>query len=80
MWEQSVRGPNAKNYDIFFMVSNDEGINFSYPVNLSKSTGFSQHPQIAAAENNVYILWVDNTSGTRQLLFRKSVDVVKTLI
>ncbi|MEP6576958.1 MAG: hypothetical protein ABJB85_11065 [Nitrososphaerota archaeon] len=74
VWEQSVRGPNAKNYDIFFMVSNNGGINFSDPVNLSNNKGFSEHPQISATENNVYILWVDNSNGTRQILFRKSVD------
>ena len=74
VWEQSVRGPNAKNYDIFFMVSNNGGINFSDPVNLSNNKGFSEHPQISATENNVFILWVDNSNGTRQILFRKSVD------
>ena len=74
VWEQSVRGPNAKNYDIFFMVSNNGGINFSDPVNLSNNKGFSEHPQISATENNVYVLWVDNSNGTRQILFRKSVD------
>ena len=74
VWEQSVKGQNAKNYDIFFMVSNNGGINFSDPVNLSNNKGFSEHPQISAIENNVYILWVDNSNGTRQILFRKSVD------
>lgn len=56
------------------MVSNNGGINFSDPVNLSNNKGFSDHPQISATENNVYILWVDNSNGTRQILFRKSVD------
>lgn len=74
VWEQSVKGQNAKNYDIFFMVSNNGGINFSDPVNLSNNKGFSEHPQISATENNVYILWIDNSNGTRQILFRKSVD------
>jgi hypothetical protein len=74
IWEQSVRGPNAKNYDIFFMVSNNRGINFSDPVNLSNNKGFSEHPQISATENNVYVLWADNSNGTRQILFRKSFD------
>ena len=48
VWEQSVEGQNAKNYDIFFMVSNNGGINFSDPVNLSNNKGFSEHPQISA--------------------------------
>ena len=71
VWEQSVRGPNAKNYDIFFMVSNNGGINFSDPVNLSNNKGFSEHPQISATENNVYVLWVDNSNGTLADLIQK---------
>ena len=62
VWEQSVPGPDAKNYDIYFMSSKDGGINFDDPVNLSNNKGFSEHPQIAAVENNVYILWVDDST------------------
>lgn len=74
VWEQSVPGSDAKNYDIYFMSSQDGGINFSDPVNLSNNKGFSEHPQISATENNVYVLWVDDSNVTRQILFRKSVD------
>jgi hypothetical protein len=80
VWEQSVRGPTAKNYDIFFMVSNDGGINFSDPVNLSNNNGFSEHPQISATENNVCILWVDNSNGTRRSYSEKVLMEGKTLI
>lgn len=45
VWEQSLRSPNAKNYDIFIMVSNNGGINISDPGNLSNNKGFSEHPQ-----------------------------------
>jgi hypothetical protein len=74
VWEQSVPGPDAKNYDIYFMSSKDGGINFNDPVNLSNNKGFSEHPQIAAEENNVYILWVDDSTGARQVFFRGSAD------
>ena len=74
VWEQSLPGPDAKNYDIYFMSSKDGGINFNDPVNLSNNKGFSEHPQIAAVENNVYVLWADDTSGTRQVYFRGSTD------
>ena len=73
VWEQSLRDPNAKNYDIFFMVSNNGGINISDPVNLSNNKGFSEHPQISATENSVCILWIGDSNETRQILFRKSV-------
>jgi hypothetical protein len=74
VWEQSVPGSDAKNYDIYFMSSQDGGINFSDPVNLSNNTGFSEHPQIAAVENNVYVLWVDDSNGPRQVFLKSSAD------
>lgn len=74
VWEQSVPGSDAKNYDIYFISSQDGGINFNDPVNLSNNTGFSEHPQIAAVENNVYVLWVDNSNGARQVFLKSSAD------
>lgn len=74
MWEQSVPGSDAKNYDIYFMSSKDGGINFSDPVNLSNNKRFSEHPQIAAVENNVYVLWVDDSNGARQVFLKSSAD------
>ena len=63
---------NAKNYDIYFVVSHNSGSNFSKPMNISNNSGFSEHPQIVAAGNNVYVLWVDNSIGYRQVLLRSS--------
>ena len=74
VWEQSVPGSDAKNYDIYFMSSKDGGINFDDPVNLSNNKGFSEHPQIAAVENNVYVLWVDDSNGARQVFLKSSAD------
>jgi len=45
-----------KNYDIYFRKSTDGGITFGKDINLSNSSGFSEHPQIAAIGNNVYIV------------------------
>ena len=37
------------------------------PINLSNNTGFSEHPQISASGNNVYIVWVDdNNTGYKK--------------
>lgn len=74
VWEQSVPGPDPKNYDIYFRSSKDGGINFNEPVNLSNNKGFSEHPQIAAVENNVYVLWVDDSNGARQVFLKSSDD------
>jgi hypothetical protein len=73
VWEQAVGGgSNTKNYDIYLVVSHNGGLNFSKPMNISNNSGFSEHPQIVATGNNVYVLWVDNSNGYRQVLLRSS--------
>src|SRR5215510_8925070 len=75
VWQESVGSDEGKDYDIFFIVSRDGGTTFSSPINLSNNKGFSEHPQISASGNNVYIVWVDdNNGGCREVLFRKSSD------
>jgi hypothetical protein len=74
VWQESVGNYASKNYDIFFMKSNDEGDTFGDPVNLSNNPGFSEHPQIAAVGDNIYIAWVDDSSGERKIMFCKSPD------
>lgn len=72
VWEESVSG---RNYDIFFKMSQNGGNSFqSTATNLSNNSGFSEHPQIAANGNNVYVVWADNTSGKKEVLFAKSTD------
>ena len=77
VWQDSVSSAN-RDYDIFIRNSADNGTTFGLPLNLSNNTGFSEHPQIAAYGNNVYVIWADNTSGNREVLFTKSVDNGRT--
>ena len=70
-----------KNYDIYIKKSTDGGLTFSKEINLSKNPGFSEHPQIAISENNVYVAWIDASSSSssttiknQEILFRKSID------
>src|SRR5687767_14046255 len=44
-------------YDIFVAVSNDFGLTFSTPENLSNNTGVSFIPQISSEVNNAYVVW-----------------------
>jgi len=77
MWQESVtEKPNEKNYDIFFIKSEDNGTTFSKPVNLGNNTGFSEHPQIAVTKNGIiFIVWADNTnSNNTEIMFTKSED------
>jgi hypothetical protein len=73
LWQDSM-SPGYTNYDIFMKSSNDNGTTFGPPVNLSNNSGFSEHPQIAAYDNNVYAIWADDTSGNREVLFTRSGD------
>jgi hypothetical protein len=73
LWQDSIPSDHA-NYDIFMKNSNDNGTTFGSSVNLSNNSGFSEHPQIAAYDNNVYAIWADDTSGNREVLFTRSVD------
>jgi hypothetical protein len=82
IWQDSMPGNNIRNYDVFFKKSNDSANTFSKEViNLSNNNGFSEHPQIAASGNNVYIVWADNSnsspsasSTSREILFVRSTD------
>ena len=77
---QAARSDNTRNYDIFMKKSIDGGLTFGKEINLSNNPGFSEHPQIAASGNNVYVVWIDNSpigssdAENKKILLRKSVD------
>jgi hypothetical protein len=74
VWQESVGSYGTTNYDIFFKKSNDDGNSFGSPINLSDNIGFSEHPQIASVGNHVYVIWADDSSGQREIMFSKSLD------
>ena len=78
VWQESVGSYGTNNYDIFFKKSSDNGETFGSPINLSNNSGFSEHPQIASVGNIIYIVWVDDSSGEREIMFCKSSDSGKT--
>jgi hypothetical protein len=73
LWQDSMPS-SYTNYDIFIKKSVDNGTTFGSPVNLSNNPGFSEHPQIAAYDNNVYAIWADDSSGNKEVLFIRSED------
>jgi hypothetical protein len=42
--------------------------------NISNNTGHSEEPQIMKSGNNIYVLWIDDSSGSRDVYFKKSSD------
>jgi hypothetical protein len=63
------RDNTPDHYDIFFTQSNDNGLTFSTPVNLSNNAGESNEPRISVEGNNIYVIWNDTTSGNFEIFF-----------
>jgi hypothetical protein len=75
------------NYEIFIKKSVDGGQTFGDEINLSNNPGFSEHPQIAASGNNVYVAWIDNSplvgsssqaEDNKKIIFKRSTDAGNT--
>jgi hypothetical protein len=75
------------NYEIFMRKSVDGGQSFGDEINLSNNPGFSEHPQISASGNSVYVAWIDNSplgvsssqaEDNKKIMFKKSTDAGNT--
>ena len=65
--------------NVFFRRSIDGGSTFGALLNLSNTTGWSTYPDVAAYNNSVYVVWVDNAHGKNgQIILRKSSDTGAT--
>jgi hypothetical protein len=74
VWQESVPGDISRNYEILFKKSNNSSNSFGEQIQLSDNVGFSEHPQLASENDNVYIVWADDTNINKQIFFRKSND------
>jgi hypothetical protein len=72
VWQESVPGNTDRNYEIFFKKSSDDGNSFGERIQVSDNIGFSEHPQMASENNNVYVVWADDTTVNKQIYFKKS--------
>jgi hypothetical protein len=64
----------AGNQDIYFKRSVDNGTSFGNTESLSNNTGNSTDAAIALYQNNVYLVWTDDTTGNQDIYFKRSVD------
>jgi hypothetical protein len=73
VWSDN-NGTKGVNQDIFFSSSRDNATSFDQPINLSKNSGNSTYPEVAASGDNVYVVWSDNdgTKGGNQDIFFSS--------
>jgi hypothetical protein len=70
VWENGT----PDNFEIFFARSTDGGMTFSEPINISDNEGDSSDPQISIEGNNMYVVWLDDTPGNRDIFFASSTD------
>jgi hypothetical protein len=70
VWSDNSTG----NGDIYFKQSADNGTTFSSTQNLSNNPGNSTAAQMAAYQDNVYVVWEDASTGNGDIYFRKSTD------
>jgi predicted secreted protein with PEFG-CTERM motif len=75
-WEDNSKG----DYEVFLSKSNDSGASFHVPVDISTTTGQSGTPEVVVSGNNVYAVWMDNTSGNYDIFFTKSTDGGNTFV
>jgi hypothetical protein len=59
VWQESAQGDTNRNYEILFKKSIDNGNTFGEQLQLSDNVGFSEHPQLVANHQNVYVVWAD---------------------
>ncbi|MGH9965623.1 MAG: sialidase family protein [Nitrososphaeraceae archaeon] len=75
VWQDNSLSDISSNYEILVKRVDTDGMSNSGPINLSNNSGFSEHPQIAVYENNVYVVWADNTmSENREVMLSVSRD------
>jgi hypothetical protein len=70
VWSDNSTG----NGDIYFKRSADNGTTFGSTQNLSNNPGNSTAAQMAAYQDNVYVVWEDASTGNGDIYFRKSID------
>ena len=68
VWQDDTSG----NKEVYYSRSIDHGKNFGIIRNLSNNTGSSEVPQIATQGSNVYVAWQDDTSGNKEVYFKRS--------
>jgi hypothetical protein len=70
-----INGP-ARESDIFFRKSADQGNNFGDIINLSNNQAHSVNPKLAVLQDTVYIVWEDGSfspSESSDIVLRKSI-------
>jgi hypothetical protein len=75
VWDGQRESEQGSNSDIYMRVSKNSGKDFGHTKNLSNNAGDSTSAVIRASGNNVYVAWLDDTSGNSDVFFRRSTNM-----
>jgi hypothetical protein len=70
VWKDDTPG----NREIYFKRSVDGGSTWNPIKRLTKTSGNSDYPNIAVNGANIYVIWRDDTTRSREIYFKKSFD------
>jgi len=70
-WSDTI---GVGNSEALIVTSSNSGTSFGAPINVSNTSGGSNVSDIIALGDDVYITWVDGTTGNNEILFSKSSD------
>ena len=70
VWQGNIKGQ----FDIFLSKSSDGGITFSQPLNLSNDPSDSINPNLITVQNNLFVIWNDNSTKNYNVMIKRSSD------
>jgi hypothetical protein len=62
------------NYEIYFIRSSDDGLNWGQETRLTNNTGSSESPVIMTSGSAVHVAWADNRNGNYEIYYKRSTD------
>jgi hypothetical protein len=76
VWQEDEKG----NSEVYFAGSDNGGISYREPMNLSNNPGNSTEPEVGTYGDgsNVFVAWTDTTPGNSDIFLRSSTDAGRT--
>lgn len=68
VWEETRDG----NYEIYYKLSTDGGINWGADTRLTNDTELSGNPSIAVSGSIVHVAWEDNRNSNREIYYKRN--------
>jgi hypothetical protein len=70
VWQDNRDG----NYEVYYKLSIDGGINWDVETRLTYDTSSSTFPSVSISGSNVHIIWCDNRDGNNEIYYKLSTN------